>query len=518
MRTLPSWSPLLLALLLSGCPTGDDDDSGAAPDDDDSSVVQDDDDSGGDDDDDATTTTLWGTPDEAFATFVGGGDALGAVIEAGFDVDGDGIPELAFGTAEGVPSVKEEGTNRGAVFLFFGSTVAGGGDFDMADADVVIHGENDNDELGSALAGRGDVDGDGLDDLAIASGTRHNTWIFLGPTLSAGGAFTPSDADIVVTEQVAECVRWVGDMDGDGLHELAISNTLNSTAGNVAGRTFVMAGAHIGPGGQTFTVSESWVDFPGSGAGNASGCETGRAGDVDGDGLGDLLVGTQGAGPSGANSGMVSLFLGASLPEEGGTIELWSRDMRFAGEASDDRLGTDVQALGDLDGDGLADFLLSARNSDDSWTDAGKTYLIKATSIPYGEETYAVAGAPAFLGEAEHDKSGTSVAALGDVDGDGLPDLAIGAPRNDTGGEDAGAVYVVLGSSAVTATAFPLASANGLIRGVEEGARFGEKLVSVGDVDGDGRGDLLVGAPRAGAGTPGDEGPGKVYLLLSPYE
>ncbi len=505
-----------LALLLGGCPSTSDDDDSTGPADDDDSAVQDDDDSGGDDDDTAGPPE-WGSPDEAFATFVGGGDALGAVMDAGFDVDGDGLPELVFGTPEGIPSAEEEGTDRGAVFLFFGSTVAAGGAFDMADADLVIHGEADNDEIGIALAGRGDVDGDGLDDLAISSGTRPDTWIFRGSTLSAGGALSQSDADIVVTEQVAECVRWVGDMDGDGMDELAISNTLNSSAGNVAGRTFVMAGAHISPGGQTFTVSESWVDFPGAMAGNASGCETGTAGDVDGDGLDDLLVGTQGAGPGGANSGMVSLFLASSLPVDGGTVQLNVRDIRFAGEWADDRLGTDVQALGDLDGDGLADFLLSARNNDDAWTDAGKTYLIEALTIPWGEPTYAVAGAPAILGQAEYDKARTAVATLGDVDRHRLPHLAIGAPLSDSGGEEAGSVYVVLGTSAAAATAFPLASANGIVRGAEQGARFGEELVGAGDVDGDGRADLLVGAPRSGADPPGSEGPGRAWLLLSPY-
>ena len=515
MRTSRPWSFLLATLLLAGCPTGDDDDSEAPPDDDD--VVVDDDDSATDDDDDTEPPT-WSEPDAAFATFSGGGDALGEVMDAGFDVDGDGVPDLAFGTPEGVPSIEEEGTDRGAVFLFFGATVAEGGAFDMADADVVILGQGDGDEIGSALAGRGDVDGDGLADLAIASGTRADTWIFLGSTLSAGGSFAPADADIVVTQQVAECLRWVGDMDGDGFDELAISNTLNSSVANVAGRTFVMAGAHIGPGGLDFTVSESWIDVPGGGAGNASGCETGTAGDVDGDGLDDLLVGTQGAGPGGPNSGMVSLFLAASMTEDGGTVQLSARDMRFSGEIDDDRLGTDVQALGDLDGDGRSDFLLSARNSDDPWSDAGKTYLVRAGSIPLTEDTYSIQGAPAFLGEAEYDRSGTSIAALGDVDGDGLPDLAIGAPLNDGGSEDAGAVYIVAGSSAALATAFPLTSANGIVRGAEEGGRFGQELVAAGDVDGDGHGDLLVGAPRAGAATPGDPGPGKAYLLLSPYE
>jgi hypothetical protein len=503
--------PCLIALsiaLLVGCPPEPDDDDSAPPIDDDDVTLDDDDSSG--DDDDVTPPPEWAQPDEAFATFVGGGSELGAVLAGGFDVDDDGAPELAFGCPD-TEGEGKGGIERGTVYLFFGTTVAAPGDFDMTDADVVIHGENDYDEFGTALAALGDIDGDGRNDLAIASGTRANTWIFFGSTLAAGGVFGASQADVIVGEQVAECVRWVGDLDGDGLSELLIANTLNSSAGNVAGRAFVMAGATLGAGGGV-TVNDAWVNMPGNMAGFATGCESGGAGDVDGDGLDDLLVSTQGAGPGGANSGRVDLFLGSTLVGivGGGDVPLGSHDLLFPGEAPDDRLGTDVRALGDLDGDGRSDLLLSARQNDTSATDAGKTYLVRAAAMPT-EGSYVLSGAPAFLGEAGSDRSGSSIAALGDVDGDGLPDLAIGAPRNDAGGDDAGAVYVILGATAMGATAFPLSSANAVLRGVEVEGRFGDRLVAAGDVDGDGLGDLLVGAPRAL-----DEA-GKVYLFASPY-
>lgn len=508
----PEILPLfMLCTLTAGCPA-DDDDSTTPPDDD--SASGDDDSAAGDDD--ATERPQWAAPDEAHAIFVGGGSSLGEVIEGGFDVDGDGVPEVAFGTPSGEPGGKDGGVDRGAVYLFFGLSLSAAGEYDVTQADVVIRGDFDGDQVGSALAGRGDVDGDGLDDIAIASAARPTTWIFFGSTLEAGGALLASQADVVIGEQVAECLRWTGDIDGDDLPELAISNTLNSTFGNVAGRTFVLPGSMLSQGGHDLTVADSWVDFPGGGPGEASGCETGGAGDIDGDGLADLLVGTQGAAPGGANSGMVSLFLGASLLATGGSIQLYERDVRFAGVAPDDRLGTDVHALGDIDGDLLGDFLLSARQNDASSPNAGSTYLVRAASLALGQD-FDLAGTAAFLGEADGDLSGTSTAALGDVDGDGLPDAAIGAPRSDATAEDSGSIYVVLGSTAAIATAFPLGSADALIRGPDAGARFGQEVVPAGDIDGDGRADILAGAPRWGATGPGGPGPGKAYLLLSPY-
>jgi hypothetical protein len=299
-------------------------------------------------------------------------------------------------------------------------------------------------------------------------------------------------------------------VDGDGFGELAISNTINSSGGNVAGRTFVMAGGLL-IGGGSVSVNEAWVNFPGGGPAQASGCETGSAGDVDGDGLPDILVGTQGNGAGGPNAGKVSLFLASSLNAGGGgTLALSTADLRIIGVRADDRLGTDVASLGDLDGDGLAEVLLSARRNDDSHPDAGATYVLSSTRMTFGGAQFDIGATLALLGAGEADASGTSIAALGDVDLDGLPDLAIGAPRNDLGGDDAGAVYIVFGGSLPAVGAVPLEFADVTIVGLAAGDRVGTKVLALGDFDGNGSADLLVAAPRDGV-------PGTVYLVLSPY-
>ena len=255
----------------------------------------------------------------------------------------------------------------------------------------------------------------------------------------------------------------------------------------------------------------AWADFPGQGPGQASGCQSGGIGDLDGDGLRELLIGTQGNSEGGGpNAGKVSLFLAATVIEsEGGTIALPGADARFLGESGDDRLATDLTEIGDIDGDSISDFVLSARNNDDGGSNAGKVYVVRGGTVTFGQ-AYLVSAATALVGEVEGDRAGFSVTALGDVDGDGVPDIGIGAPRNDAAGEDAGAVYITSGAIVAAGGAFPVAFSGGLVRGAVADDEFGSDVVGLGDLDGDGLGDLLVGAP-------GDAGPGKAYILLSPW-
>ncbi len=185
----------------------------------------------------------------------------------------------------------------------------------------------------------------------------------------------------------------------------------------------------------------------------------------------------------------------------GGTTTLTCADARLLGEAELDRAGWSVAAAGDHDGDGRGDVLVGAPGV---LGDRGAAYLARGPlsgDIPLG--THALR----LDGEEPGDEAGWSLDGGGDVDGDGHPDLVVGAPGHDGGGVDGGAVYVVPGPVEAGAS---LAAADARWLGTGDGHRAGHAVAHAGDTDGDGLGDVLVGAPGVEADT------GVVYLLRGP--
>lgn len=270
--------------------------------------------------------------------------------------------------------------------------------------------------------------------------------------------------------------------------------------------------------------------FTGDFQGDAFGVSVAGLGDVDGDGIGDLIVGAPANDNQGSDSGMARVFSGAS-----GAI-LCS----FDGSSQGQRFGYSVAAPGDVDNDGRADLLIGAPLDDANGPDSGTAYVLSGMSgavlfTLHGDGAndnfgYAVAGvgdvdadgrpdfavgAPfatvfgnqpgrvrvysglnaavlfTFVGTATNDQFGESVAGAGDVDGDGRPDLLVGAPFEQIGGQERGRAHVYSG-----ATGNPLFSFDGLARDDE----FGRAVTGAGDIDGDGRADLMIGAQLSDAG------------------
>jgi hypothetical protein len=164
----------------------------------------------------------------------------------------------------------------------------------------------------------------------------------------------------------------------------------------------------------------------------------------------------------------------------------------IGGDAPDDRFGSSVAGVGDLDGDAVPDFMVAAARADPNGANSGR---VRVYSGADGAVLFT------FDGDAAGDQFGTSVRRAGDVDNDGVPDLAVGAPFHDGVGADSGLARVFSGrTGAVLHTFF----------GVAAGDEFGGSVAGVGDTDGDGFGDLLVGAPSSDLGGP-DLGYARVF-------
>jgi hypothetical protein len=252
----------------------------------------------------------------------------------------------------------------------------------------------------------------------------------------------------------------------------------------------------------------------GQSASDQSGYSVSAAGDVNGDGLADLIIGAYGSDPAslsdagrsyvvfGKTDG-TAINLSAIAPSSGNG----SGGFVINGQAALDYSGYSVSAAGDVNGDGLADLIVGARYGDPaSLSDAGRSYVVFGKTDGTAINLSAIApssgnGSGGFVinGQAASDYSGISVSAAGDVNGDGLTDLIVGA---DTSGRLAGRSYVVFGQTdgtAVNLSAIADGSGGFVINGETAGDVSGYSVSAAGDVNGDGLADLIVGAYGANA-------------------
>lgn len=330
------------------------------------------------------------------------------------------------------------------------------------------------------------MDGDGYDDFVVGAPGNGGVYIVrgspapagtdLGGTLEFGGAWD---------EEPGYRVESAGDVDGDGLGDVVIGTYESSAGTYLGGAAYVLLGADSGVSAD---LADAALHFVGTNALEYAGTAVSGAGDIDGDGLDEVLVGTFEAD---ADTGAVYLVLGSEA-RAGGTLQ---DSTRYAGEEFADAFGTDVAGAGDVDGDGHADFLIGAPWDDDGGVGSGSAYLLRgAASPPVLEDAIKYTGKD---GEAAGFVSG-----VGDLDADGLDDFVVAAWQNDDEADSAGAAYLVFGET--------VPSGGTLVLRPTIGGRADDNLGNpghAGDVDGDGTPDVTLGAL-------GRQDEGRGYLVL----
>jgi len=302
---------------------------------------------------------------------------------------------------------------------------------------------------------------------------------------------------------------WVssaGDIDGDGFSDVLAGSYNEDEGGINAGAVYVILGKSLGENG-TYDLSQADYKIIGEDEGDWAGIMTSGTGDVDGDGLDDILVGAYGVDDNGPITGAAYLIFGSSFGENK-TIDLSEADHKFMGESEDDHAGYAVGRAGDVDGDGLDDILVGSSGQDVGGAHAGATYIILASSLAANPPTELVQADYKFIGESPQNWSGYQVAGGGDVDGDGLDDLLVGAD-GDEGASQTHSTYVILGSS-MTSSTMNLSQADYKFHG-ENAYDYASQVSIVGDVDGDGLDDILIGS--AGLDDGGDHA-GGAYIVL----
>jgi uncharacterized protein (DUF2147 family) len=471
------------------------------------------------------------------------GDRSGISVSSAGDVDGDGLDDLIIGADRADPSGK---LGAGRSYLVFGketgnvvelSNVSGGiGGF-------LINGGAPGDYSGISVSGAGDVDGDGLDDLIIGAdradpsgklGAGRSYVVFgkktgnvvelsnvsggIGGFLINGGA--PGDYSGI-------SVSSAGDVNGDGLDDLIIGAARANPSGRLgAGRSYVVFGKKTGNVVELSNVSGGIGGFliNGGAPGDRSGISVSSAGDVNGDGLDDLIIGADGADTSGKlEAGRSYVVFGKKT---GNVVELSNVSggiggFLINGEEAVSYSGISVSSAGDVNGDGLDDLIIGAYGADsDNRSEAGRSYVVfgkKTGNVVELSQVSAGTGGFAINGEVSGDYSGISVSAAGDVNGDGLDDLIVGADGVDPSGKlEAGRSYVVFGKKTGNVVELSQVSAGTggfAINGEVSGDYSGISVSAAGDVNGDGLADLIVGSPNASPGN--RNGSGRSYVLFS---
>ncbi|MEH2283602.1 MAG: hypothetical protein V7K90_20110 [Nostoc sp.] len=239
-------------------------------------------------------------------------------------------------------------------------------------------------------------------------------------------------------------------------------------------------------------------------ADDLSGWSVSSAGDVNSDGIADLIIGARNASPNGFRSGQSYVVFGKST---GWSATLNLSDLNGAngfalnGIAANDSLGNSVSSAGDINSDGIADLIIGAFGANSNGTDSGQSYVVfgKSTGWSATLNLSDLNGANGFAlnGIAARDYSGSSVSSAGDINGDGIADLIIGAQGADPNGYSSGQSYVVFGKSTGWSATLNLSDLNGAngfaINGINPGDILGFSVSSAGDINGDGIDDLSIG-------------------------
>ena len=369
------------------------------------------------------------------------------------DLDGDGVIDITVGA-----NFRDAGgNNRGAVYIHYLN----------ADSSVKSTVEinsltpngptlEDADYYGLSIGNLGDLDGDGVVDIAVGAqsddaggdnrGAVHIHYLNANGSVKSTveiNSNTPNGPTLSNADSYGSAIANLGDLDGDGVIDMAVGAYFDDTGGDNRGIVYIHYLNANGSVKSTVEINDNTPNGPTLNDFDYFGSAIANLGDLDGDGVVEIAVGTLGNDTGGNGQGAIHiLFLNADGSVKS-TVEINSLTLNGPTLSNANYYGISISNLGDIDGDGVADIAVGAHGDDTGGNDHGAVHVhflnangsvkstVKINSLTLNGPTLN-----------DYDRYGISIANLGDLDEDGEFDIAVGAAYDDTGGVDQGTVHI----------------------------------------------------------------------------
>ena len=441
-----------------------------------------------------------------FAVVPREGESFSAAIDGGGDVNGDGIDDYVIGSVSAAPGGV---ANAGKAYVIFGRPSRAPpslADVDAGDGGFVVVGTDATDRLGVDVAMAGDVNGDGLVDVLVSAtgfsgtarvgagyvifGKRDTAPVSIRDVASGQGGFAIGGS--APGDELGFRVAGAGDVNADGLDDVIV------TIRGARPRALVVFGKQDSTSVKIDELRGGFEILAGPAGDDL--LFVGGAGDVNGDGFDDVMVGQPSASVGNLDeAGRAYIIFGRAGAS---SVDLVDIDAGLAGgfaingARAEDNAGIGLAGAGDINGDGLADLIIGANRAASNGNEgSGKAYFVLGQASTSPVQLIGIEGGDGGFvmnGVGAEDGTGADVAKAGDINGDGIDDMLIAAPTASRNGVAfSGTVYVVFGKNDTSAIAL-----NALLMGGRGGFAVDVQAfgVSSADVNGDGASDLLFGA------------------------
>ncbi|GGB94645.1 hypothetical protein GCM10011325_22510 [Dyadobacter sediminis] len=395
---------------------------------------------------------------------------LGSLVASAGDVNGDGYSDVL-----ACASKYDNGqVDEGAVFVYYGSAVG-----IHAAAATILESDQKEARFGAYASSAGDINKDGYSDIVVGANMYDKgeanegaAFVYLG---SAQG-ISKTASQILESNQaeanMGSSVGLAGDVNGDGYSDVLVGASMYDKGQVNEGAAFLYLGSATGLNTSPTLLEENQADA-------LYGYRVSGAGDVNGDGYSDILVSGRQYDKGQTDEGAVFVYHGSALGINAAAAKVLESNQANA------YLGHSLNTAGDVNGDGYSDIIIGASMYDNGQANEGAVF------VHYGSAQGVNAAAAMTLEKNQAEAQfGNSVASAGDVNGDGYSDVIIGALFYDLGESNEGAAFVYHGSAAGLS-----ANSVSTLEGNQAAAQLGNIVASAGDVNGDGYSDVIAGAP-----------------------